>query len=80
MALDVRRRQLLSVLGGAVITSSLAARAQQPAMPLIGVLSGQSPEISERVHRRHFIGYPRETGFIEGRDVIIGAALSPKRQ
>ena len=44
----MRRRELLTLLGGAV-TWSLTARAQQPAMPIVGFMSGRSPDDSARV-------------------------------
>jgi putative ABC transport system substrate-binding protein len=68
--LDIRRRQLITLLGGAAVAWPLVARAQQPAMPVIGYLHvGSSAESRDRIAAFH--RGLKELGFVEGRDVAI---------
>jgi putative tryptophan/tyrosine transport system substrate-binding protein len=65
-----RRRDFITLLGGSVVAWPVAARAQQPAMPVIGVLYG----VSASEWTRPIDGFHRglaEIGFIEGRNVSI---------
>jgi len=65
----MKRREFIAGLGGAV-TWPLVARAQQPAMPVIGYLSATSPESMTKLLAAFHQGLG-ETGFVDGQNVVI---------
>jgi putative tryptophan/tyrosine transport system substrate-binding protein len=67
----MRRREFITLLGGAAATPwPLAARAQQAVVPIIGFLSGRSPETSLELLAEFRSGLA-ENGFVDGQNVAI---------
>src|SRR6476469_6012794 len=66
----MRRRDFITLLGGVAMVLPVAARAQQPAMPVIGFLYLTSPALA-RENLAYFRRGWGETGYIEGRNVGI---------
>src|SRR5262249_9377519 len=66
----IRRREFITLLGGAAAAWPVSVRAQQSAMPVIGLLDSRSPDgMTERV--RVFRQGLKATDIVEGENVVI---------
>jgi putative ABC transport system substrate-binding protein len=70
MAIGIGRREFVAALGGAAAGWPLAARAQQPALPVVGFLNAASPQSYAR-QLSAFLKGLSDTGFVDGHNVTI---------
>ena len=66
----MRRREFIALLGSAAVAWPLAARAQQPTLPVVGFFGGDSADLTTDLLRAFRQGL-KETGYVEGQNVVI---------
>ena len=71
MASHIERRKFLATLGGVAAAWPLAARAQQPAMPVIGIIHSGLPETEPGSRMIAFRQGLNESDYVEGQNVKI---------
>src|SRR5215831_17419793 len=66
----MRRREFIALLGSLAAAWPIAARAQQTAMPVIGFVTGRSPEESTRLGAAFRKGL-NQIGYVDGQNVMV---------
>jgi putative tryptophan/tyrosine transport system substrate-binding protein len=66
----MKRRDFITLLGSAAAAWPLAARAQQPTMPVIGLLTSRGPGDTRQLLAAFRQGL-RDGGFVEGQNVAV---------
>src|SRR5437016_10083392 len=66
----MRRREFITLLGAGASAWPFTAHAQQPAMPVVGLVNGRSPEASVGIARAFRKGL-NEAGYVEGQNVTV---------
>ena len=71
MTVTIGRRELLAALGGAAVAWPLAARAQQSALPVVGLITTGSPPSTASRDLLAFAAGLKENGYVDGQNVTI---------